>query len=165
MPKESKGPKVRPRSKIGQANAEMIADFERLTEFKLPSEYSAFLKRHNGGIPSPSGFVYVTPRGKPKKSGIEVFFHLGKGPYSLEKTVNDCWENKTVPKGYLPIALDVFGDFICLPLGGIDDGKIKFCPTDLGLLEVGPDGFPTESSTSLIATSFAQFLTMLQEVS
>ncbi len=149
------------RAKTKKADIAMIARFEALIGCRLPPEYSAFLQAQNGGEPRPREYVRVSDG---EKSAVDFFYHLGSGIWSLQSIARLSWREKTVPKDFLPIARDFFGGDICMPLSGIEVGRVRYCPDDLGLLEFGTDGFPAESSTVLIANSLNGFLESFHEL-
>ncbi len=136
-----------------------IQAFEALVGNPLPAIYREFLLQTNGGRPKPFQFQYLSHKSeKLTKSGVDTFFHLGKGEHNLQSEFQRSTKDNILPKGYLPIAYDSFGDLICLALDGKDQGAVKWIPTDMGLLEYGSDGFVTEKTARYIAPSWDEFL-------
>ena len=103
-------------------------------------------------------FAYKDKANMADRGAIDVFLHLGSGDWSLDEFIDIYVVNKSVPKGYLPMAFDQFGDLICLVLEGVEAGRIKWCPTDQGLLVFGKDGYPEVGVTHEVADSLEEFL-------
>jgi hypothetical protein len=136
-----------------------IQAFETLVGNPLPAVYREFLLKTNGGRPKPFQFQYLSRKsGKLTESGVDTFFHLGKGDSNLQGEFQRCTKDNILPKGYLPIAYDSFGDLICLALIGKDQGAVKWIPMDLGMLEYCQDGYMTEDTARLIAPTWDDFL-------
>ena len=154
MPK----PIVTPRGDTQPATPAQMSRFEKRFRIELPANYKSFLKASNGGEPKPFTFRYRDTNQVEESSGVDVFLHLGNGEWGLDEYVEMHFSNKTVPRGYLPIAFDMFGDLICLVIQGDETGQIRMCPTDLGLLQTGHDGYPRSVSTVKIANSLEAFL-------
>ena len=92
---------------------------------QFPDEYRAFLKRYNGGRPTPDGFPYGTDT-----STLQIFYTIDDGPANLFDEVASIRANTPIPPEYLPIAQDDFGNPICLMVKGADKGRVYFWDLD-----------------------------------
>jgi hypothetical protein len=151
-----------------------IDAFEAKIAARLPRPYKTFLQAHNGGVPEPPYF------GKERiPSVLQIFYGL-----RVKKKIDDLAANyrrmrSTLPTEVIPIAVDTFGNEICLAIRGKNRGKVYFWDhegapeiDDLealypGLILNPPDEedersnvttWPGHPDLSLIADSFAKFL-------
>lgn len=159
--------------KHGSASTKQIATFEKRVGAKLPADYKAFLKKHNGGRPRPNGFELG---GEPW--GIECFFPLRDfDPAEVEDVgfddlpswpVQCAWDDLQTDlkglyadcdldnQGYaldclLPIGTDGQGNYFCLVLEGEEAGSLIFFDHETGCV-------------TLLAGSFSEFITRLRSI-
>lgn len=143
---------------------EKLNAFEQEHQVRFPAEYRAFLLHHNGGTPEPQTFC-----GKGEKEPSEVCqYFLGIG--MKQKTGDLAWaleiycdeEERRMPRRMLPIAMDAFGNMICLATAGKDAGKVYFWNHE----EEDPEPSqkdPVENNLSVLADSLEQFLNQFAE--
>ena len=133
-----------------------INDLETQIAFKLPAAYRAFLLKHNGGRPTPSGFPIRDFTNNPFGM-IHYFFGIEQDLDCYDLSWN--WEvmNGRVPDGFLPIAGDHSGDLLCLSLYGLNCGSVLFW-------DYYDEHFPpTSRNVYHVADSFSEFLGALFE--
>lgn len=121
------------------------AEWKLKTQF--PAEYRAFLKRYNGGRPTPDGFPYGTD-----DSVLQIFYAIDDSPDNLFKQVEEIREYSQIPPEYLPVANDDFGNLICLMVKGPNKGRVYFW--DLDAYAVNDD----EATIVELAPNFDAFL-------
>lgn len=126
-------------NKYGTIAEKQLAQFEN--EFcKLPTEYRDFLLEHNGGKPSPNGFVFGEDEFPDR---VECFFPLYSEvdhsdlasreqlqAYTVRQALAElqehfAWQEPEPELGMLPIGTDGCGNLICVVVDG-DIGKIVF---------------------------------------
>jgi hypothetical protein len=156
----------------------MISDrdidaFEAKIAARLPRPYKTFLQAHNGGVPEPPYF------GKERiPSVLQIFYGL-----RVKKKIDDLAANyrrmrSTLPTDVISIAVDTFGNEICLAIRGKNRGKVYFwdhegAPERVDIRAKYPmiqfkphvtpqepikDDWPGHPDLTLIADSFAKFL-------
>ncbi len=131
---------------------------EQLWGFQLPLEYRKFLLEKNGGIPKLTRFWF---KNKEDGSCVSSFFGIVKD-FNDNLLLKQKYSGDRVPNNTLPIARDVYGNFILLSVKGEDRGKIYFwdheqeADTDRGEA-------PNYSNLTLIADSFEEFVEGLSE--
>lgn len=140
-----------------QLSKQAIADAEKKLGVKLPEMYREFLLTHNGGKPQASVFKYEE-EGKSNRSMVDFFLCLKQGD------VYDLIENTKrlkgrIPVELLPIAIDPFGNMVCLAVSGDKTGSVFFWDHEE---EVGDDEVPGYANVYLIAKTFKEFLDGLQ---
>ncbi len=106
---------------------EDIRDVEARLQVKLPEQYVAFMKRHNGGRPEPDGFQ----NGEDDIDTLHVFYRIKSKSSALVSRVEDMRELELLPSELIPFATDPFGNEICIAVSGPDIGKIYFWDHDL----------------------------------
>jgi hypothetical protein len=136
---------------------------------RLPRDYKSFLLRHNGGRPEPACIVNAV---------VSMFYSINAKNKVHDLLANVRRMRRTLPDGVIPIAVDTFGNEICLALKGKNRGKVYFWDhegapevDDLealypGLILNPPDepddsrnkSWPGHPDLGLIADSFAEFL-------
>lgn len=131
-----------------------LADFEHLICGTLPDDYRTFLKTENGGRPKPNRFQFLTKDGKKEESTVHYFFALYDGRVGGIKKTLDRYRNRIVA-GYLPIAIDPFGNLIIL--GFADQNKMYVCFWD----HEKEAELPNISNIYVIARSFSEFVQQL----
>ncbi len=104
---------------------EKIVAFEIKCGFSLPEQYRKFLLKYNGGETPETSF-------KIGREGtvIRAFYGIGHVEYSfssIEELIPDF-----LKKQFLPIAVDVFGNYIVIGLDEKKDGQIWFCDHENG---------------------------------
>lgn len=105
-------------AKFADGNMESrIEEFEKEYHITLPNQYREFLLTYNGGY---------TPRTKFKagkeSSDIRGFYGVGDVKLSFDSLEIGEWTKQ----GYLPIAVDSFGNYIAIGLNIFKNGKIYF---------------------------------------
>ena len=133
-----------------------IASVESQLGFSLPGDYRNFLLSHNGGRPEPRGFAIESD--KPNdRSVVHYFFCANKGDvYDLV-----TWAKRArgrIPANLLPVALDPFGNLICLSVSGGERGKVYFWDHER---EAGESDSPGYDNVYFVADSFRDFLDSL----
>jgi len=121
--------------------------------FNLPDDYREFLSKYGGFAADGSAvFSFREPYPGGKRDMAEVFYGvLGKDGYDLLHNYG-AYKGRILIEA-LPIALDAFGNQICLILTGKYRGKIHFWDHEEELLD--------KSNLYLIADSFDEFITSL----
>ena len=133
-----------------------ILKLEKVIGAALPDGYRTFLQNHNGGRPKPAKFSFVTRKGMHEDASIHYFFGLHSGQVgSLEKK-RASYEGR-ISDGFLPIAIDPFGNLILIGLSNENYGKIYFWDHEL------ETETPTLENVSFVADSFQKFLENLVE--
>lgn len=137
---------------------EDILKAEQEMQTMIPKEYREFLKKHNGGHPSPCDFyISIDTNNKIKKiqASISKF-------YGLEGTYNLAWNYKEykdrMPSEMFPIA-EVGGCNICLCREGNNQGKVYFWDSEEENPEIPQ---PYYDNLYFIANSFEEFLKSLK---
>lgn len=140
---------------------EDIASFERALGLPLPPDYAAFLRRINGGSPTPNTVpIQDWPEGG-TEDDVRMLYRLGSEPrgdtYDLRWNF-DCYSGR-MPPGLLPIADTGGGDQFCLWLIGDERGAVvlwdheaEHCP-------------PTNANLHHVAPTFTAFLELLDDPS
>lgn len=115
-------------SKFDNTNIEKeIEDFEYKYSFEFPDMYKDFLLKYNGG---------KTPKSEFKinkiSSDIRAFYGLGNADkyYHYDTLVKINMFNDWLEEQVIPIATNVFGDYIMIGIGSENNGKIFFCYHD-----------------------------------
>jgi hypothetical protein len=133
-----------------------LLKFERLVGSKLPEDYRSFLLSHNGGRPKPEAFSFPTKHGARDNSVVEYFFglHLGRIG-SLEK--KRAMYKDRIPEGFIPIAIDPFGNLILMGTRDENHGNIFFWDHEM------ESDLPSLKNVSFVTDSFADFISRLEE--
>jgi hypothetical protein len=105
-----------------------VRRFERGHNLVLPSDYKAFLLKHNGGRPVPPDFL-LKLEDEPVHWRVHFFFGLNDREESCCLPWN--WEitSETRPAGTLPIAGDEAGNMLYLRWDEPDRGSVHFGAT------------------------------------
>lgn len=123
----------------------------------LPQDYRQFLLQYNGGNIAPDCFNSV--KGE-SVSAIRSFLGIHNDQTRSLYHYLETYENR-LPKRFLPIAFDAFGNLICLSLEGADRGAVYFWDHEL---EADEDESPeTAENITLLSSSFSAFLQSLYE--
>lgn len=104
---------------------EKLAEFENTYGITLPEQYRIFLRKYNGGETPETCFKI----GK-EDSVIRAFYGIGDVIYSFS-SIEEFIPN-FLEKQFLPIAVDVFGNYIVIGLEKKKDGQIWFCDHEKG---------------------------------
>lgn len=136
-----------------------ITSLERLLGFPLPSDYTGFLRRHNGGSPKPDTVpIQDWPEGG-TEDDVRMLYGCGSDPgedtYDLRWNI-ECYTGR-MPAGLLPIATTSCGDQFCLWLTGVRRGSVVLWDHEA---EHRP---PTEANLHRVAPTFTAFLELLRE--
>src|SRR3989442_1619 len=102
-----------------------IANFGSLIQGALPDDYKSFLKSENGGRPEPNQFRFTTKDGKVENDTVHYFFALYEGRVGSLKRSFERYKGR-IPVGYLPIAIDPFGNLIVLRIATQNCGRVYF---------------------------------------
>lgn len=135
-----------------------VARFERRIGTRLPDDYRAFLLEHNGGKPKLRCFTFADRKGPYTDGAIRAFAGLGEPEYyDLEKLYGTYYEDGRVPGEVLPIAVDSFGNLVCLAVRGAHRGRVYFWDHER---ETDP---ATYLNMDRVADSFSTFCSLLRE--
>ena len=136
-----------------------IAAIEREFGVSLPGDYRAFLRKHNGGSPSPDAFPIF--RDSADTHGIlNRFLGISPGDYDDMLAVRKVFQER-VPPDLLPIACDPGGNLICLAVAGTNRRRIYFWDHEEEADEGEP---PTYDNVYFVAESFTDLLNNLTEL-
>ena len=106
------------------SNPESIIGLVSRCGGKLPPDYRRFLLAINGGRPVKRRFGFLE-NAKKTESVVDWFFGDCADPdYGLIANL-DVYEDR-IPKSFLPIATDPFGNLILISLRAKDNGTIHF---------------------------------------
>ncbi|MBD1822460.1 SMI1/KNR4 family protein [Cyanobacteria bacterium FACHB-DQ100] len=147
---------------------EQLQAVEREIGAVLPADYREFLT-HYGGYAAYSGslssrILKAFPGADFIGEEVPVNVFLGikedsSGAYDLLSTYY-CFRER-MPFNFLPIAIDLLGNMICLAVSGEDQGSVYYwdreCEEDV---DEGEE--PGYSNVYLLAISFDEFINMLQ---
>lgn len=136
---------------------EDIASLERILALPLPSDYAAFLRRYNGGAPTPNTVpIQDWPEGG-AEDDVRMLYRLGSAPredtYDLRWNF-ECYAGR-MPPGLLPIADTGSGDQFCLWMEGDERGAVVLWDHEA---EHHP---PTHANLHRVAPTFTAFLEVL----
>lgn len=135
---------------------EDILTLEQQLGIRLPDGYREFLLEHNGGRPEPN--VFPIQDGKGGDSVLDWFLRIQEGNlYDILDTL-DTFRGR-IPTNFLPIAVDAFGNLLCLSIQEPDLGKIFFWDHEKELEQYRRPG---ETNIALVANSFAELLDNLK---
>lgn len=115
-------------SKFDNTNIEKeIEDFEYKYNFKFPDMYKEFLLKYNGGETPKSEFKISKI-----SSDIRAFYGLGKADkyYHFNTFEKISPFGDWLQENIIPIATNVFGDYVMIGIGNENNGKIFFCYHD-----------------------------------
>ena len=113
----------------GPAISELdLRRFERDANVQLPSEYRAFLLKHNGGRPVPADFM-LTLEDERVHWRVHFFFGLNDPEESCCLQWNWKVTSATRPAGTVPIANDEAGNMFYLRWDEPDRGSVHFGAT------------------------------------
>lgn len=137
--------------------AQDLASLERILGLPLPSTYAAFLRRYNGGSPSPNTVpIQDWPEGG-TEDDVRMLYRLGSDPkedtYDLRWNF-ECYAGR-MPPGLLPIGDTGGGDQFCLWLVGDERGAVVLWDHEA---EHRP---PTHANLHRVAPTFSAFLELL----
>ena len=133
-----------------------ILQFEAELDVKLPESYKAFLITHNGGRPKPSKISFTAKNGKLEDSPIQYFFGLHNGRIASLRQKFGLYKNR-IPKDFLSVATDSFGNLILMNVGNQSNGKIFFWDHER------EEDLPPLNNISFVANSFEDFVDALKE--
>lgn len=137
---------------------------EKKLGFCFPDSYKQFLVENNGGEPDENyAFSFYEVEGNGKTSTvISCFYSINCGevfnPDDLVSSYCALVESEQVPIGYLPIAEDVFGNYVLISCVGEHQGCVFFGNAELENAETG------FIQMSMIAESFSEFINMLYKM-
>lgn len=100
-----------------------VEEMEKEYGIVLPKCYKKFIYKYNGGYTPKTEFKV----GK-ISSDIRGFYGVGNVELSFDTVELREWTEG----GFLPIALDSFGNYLVIGLDNNNDGKIFFCDHELG---------------------------------
>ncbi len=140
-------------NQYGGLSETYLNSFELKINAILPNQYRTFLLNFNGGCPSPCSFDITGNDG----STLHSVYGLHAGPdYCQLLKMYEIFK-KRIPKAFLAIADDPFGNQICIGLKGKYFGKVYFWDHEQESL------FFKNKGISFIANSLDQFLEGLYE--
>ncbi|MES2821148.1 MAG: SMI1/KNR4 family protein [Pseudomonadota bacterium] len=135
---------------------EAIKKFEQKWNFKFPDSYKAFLLESNGGKPALDRFSFfdINKNGL-DQSVINNFYGVPGKKNTKKDYLNLNFKlaifSERLPKDFIPIASDVFGNQVVLALSGENEGCVYFFDHEL-----------EEDNLSMIAKTLDEFLSSLQ---
>ena len=108
-----------------------IKDFEQSAGVIFPVDFRTFLSKHNGMVPTKTDFDFLGIDGE-ESSLIQSFIPIGS-VYSenIKLDYEYLLKEERIPVGYVPIAYDPFGNFICISLLKSNYGEIWFWDHEL----------------------------------
>ena len=98
-----------------------LSSYEETHSFTFPQEYRAFLLKYNGGETPETDF-----RLSGVSSDIRFFYELRNGENGLELYEIEFRVHEYLKDKMLPIAENVFGDYVCICVDGREIGNIFF---------------------------------------
>ena len=103
--------------------AKEIELFEQKYNFIFPEVYRNFLLKYNGGETPKSKFKI-----KKISSDIRAFYGFGYADehYHFDKIQKNNYFNEWMQEGVMPIAANVFGDYVMIGINNSNKGKIYF---------------------------------------
>lgn len=125
----------------------------------LPKDYRQFLLKYNGGDISPDCFNSAEGE---SISSVRSFLGITDDSILSLYHYLETYENR-LPKRFLPIAFDSFGNLICLSLFGADRGAVYFWDHELEADEEDNESPETAENITLLSPSFSGFLQSLYE--
>jgi SMI1-KNR4 cell-wall len=135
-------------------NDEDIRILENNIGISLPEDYKEFLKRSNGGRPTPKYFPIQGFTNNPVGQ-VQDFF-------GIDDPVQSCrldWKYKMflgrIPKNLFPIACEDGGSLVCLSLSGQDKGCVYYWDF------YGQTNLQNHDNVFLITETFQGFLDSL----
>jgi hypothetical protein len=136
-------------------NDDQIKKFEHELGKTLPQPYKGFLLNHNAAKTDPNTF-YISP--KQGTNLIRYFLGICEVEwYSLHRHI-EIYSGR-IPANFVPIAVDYFGNLICLSVDGHDYGKVYFWDHDWEPMG-SEDPY---ANVYLLADDFSQFLDSLYQ--
>jgi len=101
-----------------------IAEIEEQLDVELPAPYRNFLLQHNGGRPRPATFV---PKGESEATEtVHCFLAIDGDPDVDDLLTNVEDYGGRISDAFLPVALDAFGNLICIRVKGKSKNRIYF---------------------------------------
>lgn len=128
-----------------------IVALEKAVGMKLPADYKAFLREHNGGKPSPSCLAVSASR----TVSIQLFFAVQSAAANQTVAGVAAQFRDRVPADRVPIARDGAGNLLLIGVSG----EVGFWDHELEADEDGAQ--PYYDNISPIAPSFSALLSMI----
>jgi hypothetical protein len=134
---------------------------ERELGRQIPSAYREFLRKYNGGHPSPSDFKMAGIRkGTTQIASVKSFLGINTPVETLNLNyVMETFQGR-VPAGFFPIARDPGGNLIGIGDFGLRPGKVYFWDHEREAEEGEP---PVDTNMYLVSDSFEAFIEGLGE--
>lgn len=128
-----------------------LDELERARGVRLPPAYREFLKERNGGEILPA--VFRVQGGE--ESAVDGFLIVGS--VRMDSAWNTLkWPNSPeLPAEYIPIAMCIGGDYLCMAVDGPNTGQIRFWDHEEGVEE---GQTPTEEQLYVVADDLGSFL-------
>jgi cell wall assembly regulator SMI1 len=145
----------------GQLTNESIAKFESELEIELPQDYRRFLLENNGGEPQENwAFDFFEFNVPDKTSSViryfyKVFDNKTHEVDDLKSIYKALVRSGQIPKEYLPIAEDPFGNIIFLRVDKKNFDNVVFGNAELEDSETG------YLVMSMISNTFSEFFNSL----
>lgn len=148
--------------KLPPASASDVSAFELSLGCRLPEDYREFLVACNGGfVGGTLWFKGPTPKGDQADAGVH---HIGgfrqESHFSLEWN-RECYEGR-IPREFLWIMDDPFGNAICLGIRGEHVGRVFFWNHENEPDDEWDGTVEQAENLQLLANSFAEFVAGLQ---
>ena len=128
---------------------DQVSAFESRFGIALPDDYRQFLLTHNDGIPEPCVFADTAGPNE-----VRAFLGLHSGQHYRFVDTLETYHNR-IPNDLIPIAVDYFGNLLCVGVKGKHIGIIFFWHHEL-------EG--TSHALTKIADSFSEFADSLYEM-
>jgi hypothetical protein len=145
---------------LGTTAENDIPRLESILNLRLPQDYRQFLLKYNGGIPAQDTFVFP---GTSEGSCVDVFYGIGPDDYYDLANMQRVLEGR-LPKHFLAVAGDPFGNKVCICVAGEHVGKIYYWDHEREADPSQGDTPDTTENVILIADSFKEFLASLYEL-
>ncbi|MCO8273944.1 SMI1/KNR4 family protein [Actinoplanes sp. TRM 88003] len=127
------------------ASDEAVRQAEDELEVKLPAEFVAVARIHQGAAPVPAGVDLPNGFG----TAVDHLLHFEDSPFTSNIVAAIFPLLDVLDEGIIPFAADVGGDFFCFDYrASNDDPSVVFWSVDWGVVPLAPD--------------FAAFLAMLR---
>lgn len=137
---------------------EIIDEFEKELDLRLPRDYKMFMLKNNGGMPEDDVVFdyYDVVSESTKRAVIQEFYILCPGEnYEIDNIKNICkgfWKDMSLPTSMFAIGSDPAGNIICISLSDDDYGAVYLCNHEYEDINTG------YMMASKVADNFDEFL-------
>lgn len=160
-----------PRIKFGDTGPALrgtqLSTMEFLLCDRLPEDYRSFLRRHNGGIPVPSYFIWRAPTEEKRCSRVDRLFGLDPRPLHDPHRSGDCiWVTLKygglLPRWSVPIGFVDDENVLLIYVGGPREGQIWLMLSSAFPMHIDEPWNP-DTAADFVAKSFRSFLQLLRD--